>query len=399
MIKHKKKIIIGILLVVVVVTCIVVFENKSKKTQPIPTNNIQRTETVKRGTVINSTYVTGEVQAIEDVILTSRIIGEVSNVSVSKGDYVKKGDLLLIFDTKRIDNRIEKAEIAIRKNAAQLSGARSQNINTINKKNELKNKYDLKVNELRNKEILYNNGAISLSELEQVKIAVQAAYNAYTQASNNDNSSVTIAELECLELKIDCDNLLVEREYYELVSTIEGVVVDIFVVEGEVVGEREELIHIVNTKNLKVYGIVNEFEADNLALGNIFEISKYGELYTGEITYISPIIKTVTIPARGEEKVIEVEGILYDEETLLLPGSEIRMNLILQKSEDTLMVSQQSVYNNQYVIKSEEGNYILVKVKTGVQDLMNIEVISEEITEGDVILVNPPHDLIESLRY
>lgn len=397
--KHKKKIIIGILLVVIIVIGIFAFENKSKKTQPVSTNNIQRTETVKRGTVINSTYVTGEVQAIEDVILSSRIIGEVSTVSVSKGDYVKKGDLLLIFDTKRIDNRIEKAEIAIRKNAAKLSGARSQNINAINTKNELKNKYDLKVNELRNKEILYNNGAISLSELEQVRIAVQEAYNAYTQASNSDNSSVTIAELEYLELKIDYDSLLVEREYYELVSTIEGVVVDIFVVEGEVVGERGKLIHIVNTKNLKVYGIVNEFEADNLALGNVFEISKYGELYTGEITYISPIIKTVNVPARGEEKVIEVEGILYDEETLLLPGSEIRMNLILQKSEDTLMVSQQSVYNNQYVIKSEEGNYILVKVKTGVQDLMNIEVISEEITEGDVILVNPPHDLIESLRY
>ena len=397
--KHKIKIISGILLGIIIVIYLVAFENKSEEKQPVATENIQRTETVKRGTIINATSVTGEIQAMEDVILISTITGEVSEVGVSKGDYVEKGDLLLIFDTKELDNRIEKAEIALRKNAAQLSSEHSQNINAINIQEALKNKYDFKVNQLEKKEILYNSGALSLNELEEARIAVQEAYNEYLQVFNSVNSSLTIAELERLELKLDYDNLLIEREKYELVSTIEGVVVDIYVMEGEVVGEREELIRIVNTNNLKVYGIVNEFEADNLALGNVFEISKYGELYTGEITFISPIIKTVTIPGRREGKVIEVEGILHDEETLLLPGSEIQMNLILQKSEDTLMVSQQSVYNNQYVIKSEEGNYILVEVTTGVQDLMNIEVISAEIKEGDVILVNPPNDLVESLRH
>ncbi|KAB3539029.1 HlyD family efflux transporter periplasmic adaptor subunit [Alkaliphilus pronyensis] len=393
--KNKKKIVIGIICLTIVVSMIFMANNNSEEQSATTT---LQTETVKRGDINNSTIVTGEIISSEETTVVSRVTGEVRKIDVSKGDYVEQGDLLLSIDTKELDSRIKKAEIALKKKEAELSGQKTMNINKINTKTELKNKYDFKAKELESNEILYNNGAISLHELEQSRIDAQEAYNAYAQVLNVDNSSLTVAELEYKELKIEYNNLLMEKEYYEIVSPIEGIVIDVYIIEGEVTGKQQQLIHIVNTNNLKVTGYINEFEADNIALGNVFEISKYGETYSGEITYISPVIKTLKVPGRGDTKVIEIEGILYDENLLLLAGSDVTLDLILQKSEDALIVSQKSIFNNEYVIKIEGEDYILVEVITGVQDLMNIEVVSGELNEGDIILSSPTMELVKELK-
>ncbi len=400
--KHRKLItilIIGIIVCAIILTVAALSSNSQKQAKTIQL----QVEKVQKQNITNKVTILGSVVPKEEVKVLSRVRGEVSEIHFLKGDYVQKGDLLLTIDTRELDNHIEKAKIALRKKEAQLDRERMQNISNSNAQTTLKNRYNLVSNELESMEVLYNNGAVSLKELEKKQIEAQQAYNEYLEAKNRNNSNLTVVELEYKELQLDYKNLLEEKQLYRITSPIDGVIVDIHIIESEIVSEDKELIHIINTNNLKVIGSVNEFESDSLELGDKFEIVKYGELYTGQITYISPVVKEeIGYTFSQPQKVIEIEGTLFNDKILMLPNSDVNIDLILQESQNTLVVPQRCIYTeeqiNHFVVKVVDKGYKLISVDKGVQDLMNIEILSDELSEGDLVLVNPPKDLIESLR-
>ena len=73
----------------------------------------QRTATLARGTLIATASATGNIQADSEVNLTFQSTGNVTRVNVSRGDVVKKGDLLASLDTTDLESALAQAQAAL----------------------------------------------------------------------------------------------------------------------------------------------------------------------------------------------------------------------------------------------------------------------------------------------
>jgi HlyD family secretion protein len=73
----------------------------------------QRTATLARGTLIATASATGNIQADSEVNLTFQSTGNVTQVNVSRGDVVKKGDLLARLDTADLESALAQAQAAL----------------------------------------------------------------------------------------------------------------------------------------------------------------------------------------------------------------------------------------------------------------------------------------------
>ena len=73
----------------------------------------QRTATLARGTLIATASATGNIQAESEVNLTFQAAGNVTKVNVSRGDVVKKGDLLAKLDTADLESALAQAQAAL----------------------------------------------------------------------------------------------------------------------------------------------------------------------------------------------------------------------------------------------------------------------------------------------
>lgn len=112
----------------------------------------------------------GVAKAADEVALSFRAGGIITQVSVKVGDRVKKGDLIA-----RLDN--VEAKLALEKSISALNSARSD-LNTAK-------------NELERVKTLYENNSVSLSDYQASKNAYQIAVSQYESAERNKSIQET----------------------------------------------------------------------------------------------------------------------------------------------------------------------------------------------------------------
>jgi Multidrug resistance efflux pump len=99
----------------------------------------------------------GSVISDNQKMITSRFMGFVTTVTVSEGDYVKKGDLLYTIDSKEIDSALTQVQLAI--SQAELSLQMYQNQYT-----------NVKLNLERHRRLLAQD-MVSKFEVENLELA------------------------------------------------------------------------------------------------------------------------------------------------------------------------------------------------------------------------------------
>jgi RND family efflux transporter MFP subunit len=135
-------------------------------------------------------------------MITSRFMGFVTQVSVSEGDYVKKGDLLYTIDSKEIDAAMTQVQLGI--SQAQLSLQMYQNQYTNIKLNldrhrrllqkDMVSKYEVENLELAERN-LFDMIIIATKQVEQAKAQLSEVKNQYRYLNvKAPNSGVIISK-------------------------------------------------------------------------------------------------------------------------------------------------------------------------------------------------------------
>ena len=104
--KHKKKIIWIIIILIIIVGG--VFYLKNKKTKITYT-----TTPVTRGDLARTVSVTGTVTAVQSADLSFETSGELTDISVSVGDKVTKGQKIAEIDTSNLSSQLEQAQAEV----------------------------------------------------------------------------------------------------------------------------------------------------------------------------------------------------------------------------------------------------------------------------------------------
>jgi HlyD family secretion protein len=267
---------------------------------------------------------------------------QVEKVLVKLGDYVKKGQILLTFNSSDRDEVIRN----IAKESANLSQLET-NYNSYKK--------------------LYAAGGAARIDYQTIETSIQ-------------QSRIAIAQYRANLDKMPID----------IISPVDGTITALTADENYRVNTQVNLLEIEDLTNVYVSTQVPEYSIKNLAVGQKAEVTlkSSDKKYQGTVTEVSTVSsESSTDTAAYVDVKVKVDVTQLDKN--FIPGFKASVKIITSSKQNVLSIPRASIgedeQGNKYVWKIVNGTVkkIIIKVGESNQDL--IEILSG-IAKGDKIL-------------
>ena len=192
----------------------------------------------------NTMLLQGEVD-VKTVDLASKITGRIEKINYKKGDRVKKGDVLIALDTPDINAKAAQVDATVQLALAQQekvnNGARNEQISMAKASRDLAKKTFDRLNRL------HDEGVIPTQKLDEARAKYQAAQDNYnmlvTGSRIEDKLSAAANVKRAMGANDEVQSYLKENT---IVAPIDGVITEINVEEGELVGAGYPIVTIVD---------------------------------------------------------------------------------------------------------------------------------------------------------
>lgn len=363
------------------------------------------THTLAKGTVQQSISATGTVSGSDSAEITSNLNFEFIKINVKEGDIVKKGDILGVLDSKVLQDdyniaikelEISKAQLEEQKNSAQLAvQERQSDYNEAKRQNEIAKQ-------------LYQQGGISKDELtqsdlmlEKATFALNSAKDALNRASSGGSAALGI-DIKKEMISTKKDNL----EKANIISPIDGTVTRVNAKIGRIPTAQDQaraMFIVENLNDLIMRVSISEYDIGHIKVGQKVVISSdvlRGETIDGEVSRIAPTGEVVQ-GANSREMRIPIE-IKITNKGKIIAGVNAKAEIIIEKKENVLTVPRESVLEEngeKFILLGNEKTIKKVKVETGVESITDVELLSSEIKEGDIIITNPTTEIADGSSY
>ncbi len=397
-------------------------------------------EVIGRDTITSSILITGSVEEVNKKEVTSSTPIKVSEVLVEKGDVVQKGDLLFTADLESMNKDLDQLKVNFEIQKLTMEKLEALSGSSDNTSLELALKlsklgldsaqrfYESQLENLEKNQTLFDNGVISVAELDGLKSSVTEAESQLStskisyqrsqadlsslrkQTENSDRSTEIDMEIQQMNLESMAMNITNLNEQIDEIkaltmTTMNGVVTELNIYNGEMTSSMAPLVVIRDIEDLKIVANIREYDVGDVEVGQEVLISGDAigkdEEVLGTVSFIAPIAAQTVVNNR-QVTAIEVE-IAVDEGTKFIkPGYTTECEIVTSKLEDVVVVA----YN--MLSKDEEGNDIVFvidedqiaterQVKLGTTSDFDAEVISG-VEEGDLIVVNPSLSLFDGTK-
>ncbi|SKA76571.1 Multidrug efflux pump subunit AcrA (membrane-fusion protein) [Caloramator quimbayensis] len=394
--KKSKKIIAWLLTIFIVV---LVFAGLiSSKKNKIPSLSLSKVSSKDIQRVIS---LTGNLSSVSQQTINLNSAQKVAAVYVSEGDTVKKGDVILKFDTTDIEYQLNKAKINLESIKINAQSSRKQaKINL----DMAQSNYDNAQNKFRINEELYNSGAISKEEYNTYQKALKDAENqlelAKMQYENTDTSSSSSTGKQIEAVKYDIDNLNKKISESTIKANINGTVVKLDAKANEYPQMGDKII-ILNSSSLKVDVDVSQFDAVNIKLNQraVIKVKGIDKSYSGRVTKIGQIAQSSGMATDTQAKV-RVEISIDNADENIKSGYEADVSIILNEKKNVLAIGYEAVKEDadgkRYVYVVENNKAVKRYIKTGIETDFDIEVL-EGLKLSDTYIDNPPDNIKEGM--
>lgn len=219
----------------------------------------------------NTLILQGEVDT-KTVDLSSKVVGRVLKINVEKGDTVKKGDVLLELDTPEINAKAEQADAML-----ALAVAQQQKVNNGTREEQIgmaKANFDVAKKTYERMNRLHNEGVIPTQKLDEATAKYQAAKEQYTMlvngAQKEDKLSAAANVKRARGANSEVSSYLKENK---IVATMDGIVTEINVEEGELVGAGSPIITIVDNNDCWITFNLREDLLSKIKNGTEFDVN------------------------------------------------------------------------------------------------------------------------------
>ena len=279
----------------------------------------------------NAILVTGSVLANESVQLSPELAGKITRINFEEGQFVKKGQPLVYLNNDELEARQERLNY-------------TQTL--------------FEQNEARQRKLLERE-AISQEE--------------YDIALNELNTS--LADLKVVEAQLA--KSVIRAPFSGMIGLRQ-------VSEGSYVSPADPIATLVNINPVKIEFSVPERYANEVKVGNhvLFSRSEGAEKErVAEVYAVEPRVNT-------ETRTLTMRALSENDARTLLPGMFVRIKLVLDVNESSLMVPAQSLIpemEGYKVFVVENGSVVEKKVSTGIRTETSVEV-TDGLSVGDSVL-------------
>ncbi len=343
-----------------------------------------------------SAIASGTVMAGKDARISAEVMGKVVSIPVEEGQHVEAGDLLIELNHDELDAQVNLAE-------ANLAAGQALGNQTVIGANVYRDVAETQVSQARAQmeqaqadyrriEALFNQNAISRSDLDKARLAVRVAEEAFAASTANQRQNAarleevksSEANVEQLQAAVRVARAMREKAYIR--APFPGVVGDVYVDAGESVTPGIPLAQLVQDEERYVEAPFDEANAAEIRLGQRVRISLdayRGTDFPGTVAYISPVVTLNPDFSRTLNVKIRVEG----GKDKFVPGMSADVVILVDEREDVLYVPSEALVRQKYAYIVEDGHAVRREVKAGIGNWSRTEVL-DGLEEGETLITS-----------
>jgi HlyD family secretion protein len=408
---NKLLYILGIITVAALVAAIII--GKKKKDGAAKEVEFQ---TVLTRDIIQTVTASGKIYPEEEVKISSDVSGEIIELTIKEGDYVKKGQLLARIRPESYQANVEQSEAQLDNTRAQLSTAKSRIAQAEAQYLQAKQAFD-------RSEELFTKKIISKADYESAQTALKTAKADVEAAKHTaDAAEFTIKATQAMikEAKINLNKTTIY-------APMDGIISLLNVKKGEkVVGTLQmsgtEMMRIANFDYMEVRVDVSESEITKVKLGDTasVEVDAYlDRKFDGIVTQVANTSKgasgTLTTSDQSTNFVVKIRILESSYNDLLetsakpfLPGMSATVDIKTKKKFGVLAVPIQAVtttdtvydgisHTKEILFINENNKAVVKQVKTGIQDDSYIE-ITAGLSGKENVITGPYNTISKELK-
>lgn len=318
--------------------------------------------------IIEAVYSSATVQPYNYYTVYSTLSGVIHKRYIKEGDEVEMGSPLFMVESKTTDLNYDNAklvyELAQKNLNSQATILREIESELQNTKLKLKND---SLNYFRQK-TLFDKNVGSEQELDAKKLAYTTSKNTLSIVKNRYNRSLQ-------ELKTDAqikeNQLKTNKELSKdllMTSNLNGRVYDVMKKEAEFIAMQEPFAIIGSADSFKVELLVDEMDVARVALDQkvIIALNAYPKkVFEAKVAKIYPMMDT-------QSQSFKVDCYFTSKPPTLYMGLSGEANIIINEKPTALTIPREYLVNDS-TVSTVDG---LVKVKTGIYGLDNVEIIA-----------------------
>lgn len=394
---NKKR--VGILIAVVILLGFTIYAALSQSVNSEGEKYYLKAYKVKEQELSAIVFTSGQVASALEQNLTFNQSGKITNLNFEVGDSVKKGEIIAELDQDDLLSQIRSTALQVSINEKNIQKLRMSGV--VNYEGAYKNaklNYEEALQTFENNKKLYEKGVISTSEFDRYKNALALAENDYNTTKKKyegygNGIDLEIAKLQLEESKAQLSDLKNKLDDMRMVAPFDGVITSSHLNQGEFVVANSQGVVIETIDNLMIETEISQYDVDNINLGQIVEISRNGEdtVYEGKVSKINP---TAVVSQQSSIVPVEIDII---SKSHYKPNFTVNVEIETDSNENAKVVPYEALIrdeeNNHIVFKYTEGKVKKIVIDRGINGPLRTEIITEDVSVGDTILLDPPLDL------
>ncbi len=320
----ERKIQIAVIAVVGLVILAIVWGSvsKNKDVSATQTDEVTPVKVIKaaKGELTSTIKISGKVAASKEVAIVPKVGGKVTEVRVTVGQKVRKGDLLLAIDDSDI-----RAQIKMNEAALEVSQAGQQQAVIA---------YQEALANLERMKALFAEGAISKSQLETAENNFARA-----AASYDPNAGGTQSDAQIKQAQAQLDAARINLQNTRITSPIDGIIAAKNIEPGEMAGPGAPVVTVADMDQMVVEGNLAESEVNFAKVGaqvKVYVTAASKEPFRGYIENVSPIADPVT-------KAYSIKVRIENGSQLLKGGMAAEVHMTAEARDDVLVLPREAL--------------------------------------------------------
>jgi RND family efflux transporter MFP subunit len=290
------------------------------------------------------------IAAKQTAVISSRILARIEEIKVRAGDYVNKGQELVVLERSDLKSRVSQASSQIKSVDARLD--------------EAKQSLDRSIE-------LNKRGLLALAPLE----AAQANYKSF-QAQKKSAQQALVEAKTALN-------------YASVLAPFDGLIVDRFAEPGSTAQPGMALLSLYNPSSVRVEANVREERAVHLDLGQTLkmDIPSKGLTLSAEIEELVPAGNSSSRTFLVKSQINDISGLLPGMYARLLIPAGTTKRILVPES----FVAEVGQLNVVWVVQSKTKEQTVEKrlIKTGLVDEGGMVVVISGLKTGEYLVSKP----------
>ncbi len=362
----KRYIIIGIISLIAIISLIFILKKTTVK---------YITKPIKKETIVQYVEASGTIKPINTIAVGTQVSGTVAKIYVDYNSIVKQGDLLAELDPSLFQANVDQSQAKLRN--AKASYAKASSTLAYKRNNYQRYKH------------LYEKNYVSKDDVE-------LALSNYLQAK----AEVDATKAEVSAAQATLDNNMTNLRYSKITSPVDGTVISRAVDVGQTVAasfNTPTLFEVAkDLTKMQIETSVSEADIGKIEVGQTAKYTLDGyqdRIFEGKVTQVR-LASTTTNNVVTYTVIVSVDNT----EGLVIPGMTANVSIITDEVKDALCVDNKALKftpedNTQKF--EQQGIWIQTKsglkrynVELGVSDENKTQIISNEIKEGDKVVIS-----------